>query len=132
MGRRGPKPLEVCSNGHRRTPETTYRALRSNGFLQERCRLCMIGTLRSLRPVSDRFVDDVFRFVGRRVPKRPIDIHRDCADDVGSVSIRQVQRALAELRKRGLVRRVGNLDRFGRALAPSTSGYVRTSSYQPG
>jgi DNA-binding transcriptional ArsR family regulator len=104
------------------------------GYRHHRCLLCGKATWRQVRqfrrPVAERTVELVLAQIGRLIPKQPEEILHDYTSNIGLVSLRQVQRALAELRKRGLVRRVGR-DRLGRVRRlrlSDVSGYVRASS----
>ncbi len=120
-----------CRNGHRRTSQST-REVRRDGKVWRVCLVCKHETyLRSRERrrklgwnQSSRLLRTyVAMAIGRR-PRKPHEIARDVRDEYGSVSTRQVFRALAALRDAGKVRRVG-LNRAGHVHhRQDEAGYV--------
>ena len=125
---------KVCRNGHVRTPENTRIQKKGGGRVARACLICERRTSARRReklrqsastmlPVSPFLVDYVALTLGRR-PKSPHVLISDMRNDYGSLSIRQLHRALAILVNTGRVRRVG-LDRSGHVKFRSgESGYV--------
>ena len=132
--RRGMRNMEVeCRNGHARTPENTATVI-VRGQRCRYCRICRAASQERARQrmreagkkydqVAPLLVDVVAAALGR-IPRRPGEVASAVRDEYGSVSERQVYRALAELRRRRRAVRLG-VDRSGKVhRGRDESGYV--------